>query len=391
MQLGDARSGKMAENIIGFARTLRRAGLPMDSARIGFGLRAAVLVGLETKADLRAALHATLVCRQQDQAVFEQLFDAYFRNPDLTQQLLAQMLPKTTEAAPKPKRLARAQEALAAVRAAMNHQPREEEKIQFDAALSASDRERLRHADFESLSASEFRLVERLAREIPLPWPQLNARRMQSAAHGVRLDWRRTLRESARYDGELLSMPYLSRRLEPLPVLLLIDVSGSMERYARLMLAFLHQSTKRVARSVFAFGNHLTNLNPVFRLSDTDAMLEGANRLINDFASGTQIGASLAELRRTQSRQLVGRRTIVLLISDGLDTGSAEQLEAELDWLRRNCRSLLWLNPMLRFEEYQPTARGAAALQKKADGVLTMHSLAQLEDLARGLVQLVKR
>ena len=391
MQLGDARSGKMAENIIGFGRTLRRAGLPMDSARIGVGLQAAILVGIETKADLRAALQATLVCRQQDLVVFEQLFDAHFRNPELTQQLLTQMLPKTTEAAPKPKRLARAQEALAAVRAAVNSQPREEEKIEFDAALSASDRERLRHADFESLSASEFRLVERLAREITLPWPQLSARRLQSASHGVRLDWRRALRESARYDGELLALPYLSRRLEPLPVLLLIDVSGSMERYARLMLAFLHQSTRRVARSVFAFGNHLTDLNPAFRLADTDAMLEQANRSISDFAGGTQIGASLAELRRTQHRQLVGRRTVVLLISDGLDTGGSEQLATELDWLKRNCRSLLWLNPMLRFDQYQPTAQGAAALQKKADGMMAIHNLAQLEDLARSLVQLIKR
>ena len=391
MQLGDARSGKMAENIIGFGRTLRRAGLPMDSARIGVGLQAALLVGIEAKADLRAALQATLVCRQQDQVVFDQLFDAYFRNPELTQQLLAQMLPKVTQANPKPKRLARAQEALAAVRAAVNSPPRAEEKIQFDAALSASDRVRLRHADFESLSASEFRLVEQLAREIALPWPQLSARRLQSASHGVRLDWRRALRESSRYDGELLALPYLSRRLEPLPVLLLIDVSGSMERYARLMLAFLHQCTRRVARSVFAFGNHLTDLNPAFRLTDTDAMLEQANRLIRDFAGGTQIGASIAELRRTQSRQLVGRRTVVLLISDGLDTGSSEQLESELGWLKRNCRSLLWLNPMLRFDEYQPAARGAATLQKKADGVLAIHNLARLEDLARSLVRLVKR
>jgi hypothetical protein len=174
-------------------------------------------------------------------------------------------------------------------------------------------------------------------------------------------------------------------------VLLLIDVSGSMERYARLMLAFLHHSTQRVARSVFAFGNHLTDLNPAFRLTDTDAMLVQANRLISDFAGGTQIGASLAELRRTQSRQLVGRRTVVLLISDGLDTGRPEQLAAELDWLKRNCRSLLWLNPMLRFDQYQPTAHGAKALQKKADGVLAIHNLERLEELARSLVQLVKR
>lgn len=391
MLLGDARSGKMAENIIGFGRTLRRAGLPMDSARISLGLQSALLVGFEQKEDFRSALRATLVCRAQDQEVFEQLFEAYFRNPELTQQLLAQMLPKTTEATPKPKRRARAQEALAAVRAAVKQTPREDEKIQFDAALSASDRLRLRHADFESLSASEFRLVELLARELTLPWPQIGARRLRSAAKGVRLDWRRARSESMRHDGELLKLPYLSRRRESLPVLILIDVSGSMERYARLMLAFLHQSTKRVPRAIFAFGNHLTDLNSVFRLSDTDKMLEGANRLISDFAGGTQMGASLAELRSAQQRQLVGLRTVVLLISDGLDTGLPEQLEAELGWLKRNCRSLLWLNPLLRFGEYEPRAGGAQVLQKKADGMLAIHNLEHLEDLARGVASILRQ
>ena len=390
MLLGDARVGKMAENVIGFGRTLRRAGLPMDSARIGLALQSALLVGLEQKHDFYAALRATLVCRQQDQQVFDQLFDAYFRNPELTQQLLAQMLPKTTEAAPKPKRLARAQEALAAVRAAVNQPARQDEKIEFDAAMSASDRLRLQHADFESLSASEFRLVERLAREMALPWPTHGARRMQRSVRGTRLDWGRTLRDSMRYDGELLTLPYLSRRHTPLPVLILIDVSGSMERYARLMLAFLHQSTRAVSRSVFAFGNHLTDLSAVFRLADTDAMLEGSNRLISDFAGGTQIGASLAQLRLQYHRQLIGRRTVVLLISDGLDTGTADALAHELSWLKRNCRSLLWLNPLLRYEGYQPTARGAQVLQKKADATFAIHNLAHLEELAQSLASVLK-
>lgn len=392
MLLGDARAGKMAENIVGFGRTLRRAGLPMDSARLGLALQSALLVGVEHKQDFQAALQATMVCRQQDQEVFEQLFAAYFRNPELTQQLLAQLLPKTTEASAKPKRRARAQEALTAVRAAASQQaPREDEQLQFDAAMTASARVRLHHADFESLSASEFRLVERLAREIALPWPRFGARRLQPSARGARLDWSRTLRQAARYEGELLTFPYLTRRPEPLPLLILIDVSGSMERYARLMLAFLHQSTRSVTRSVFAFGNQLTDLNAAFRLTDTDEMLAGANRLISDFAGGTQIGASLAELRLRHSRHLVGRRTVVLFISDGLDTGCAEDLQQELKWLGRNCRSLLWLNPLLRFEGYQPTASGAQVLQKQADGMLAIHNLAHLEELAKGLVGLLKR
>ena len=163
-----------------------------------------------------------------------------------------------------------------------------------------------------------------------------------------------------------------------------------MERYARLMLAFLHQSTRAVSRSVFAFGNHLTDLSAVFRLADTDAMLEGSNRLISDFAGGTQIGASLAQLRLQYHRQLIGRRTVVLLISDGLDTGTADALAHELSWLKRNCRSLLWLNPLLRYEGYQPTASGAQVLQKKADATFAIHNLAHLEELAQSLASVLK-
>ena len=391
MQLGDARVGKMADNIVGFARTLRRAGFPMDSERISVALESALLIGLDDKQDFRAALEATMVCRQQDREVFDQLFDAYFRNPELTQQLLAQMLPKTTEAAPSPKRRARTQEALAAIISNNSKASVEEDTIDFDAAMTASAQVRLRHADFESLSASEFKLVQRLACEIPLPWPRVPARRTQRSRSGARVDWAHTLRESARLDGELLSLPYLARRTQALPVLILIDVSGSMERYARLMLAFLHQSTRGLARSVYAFGNQLTDLNSAFRHTDSDVMLATANELIQDFAGGTQIGHSLEQLRLTQHRQLIGRRTVVLLITDGLDTGEPSVLAQELAWLKRNCRSLLWLNPLLRFEHYAPSAGGASVLKKYADGMLAIHDLAHLEDLAQSLAKLVKQ
>ena len=391
MQLGDARVGKMADNIVGFARTLRRAGFPMDSERISVALESSLLIGLEDKQDFRAALEATMVCRQQDLEVFEQLFDAYFRNPELTQQLLAQMLPKTTEAAPSPKRRARTQEALAAITANNSRAKVEEDSVDFDAAMTASTQVRLRHADFESLSASEFKLVQRLACEIPLPWPRVPARRTQRSRSGARVDWAHTLRESACLDGELLSLPYLARRTQALPVLILIDVSGSMERYARLMLAFLHQSTRGLARSVYAFGNQLTEMNSAFRHADADVMLATANELIQDFAGGTQIGHSLEQLRLTQHRQLIGRRTVVLLITDGLDTGEPTALAQELAWLKRNCRSLLWLNPLLRFEHYAPSAGGASVLKKYADGMLAMHDLAHLDDLAQSLAELVKQ
>ncbi|CAN7565919.1 VWA domain-containing protein [Acidovorax sp. LjRoot74] len=398
-QLGDARTGKLADNLSGFGRTLRRAGVRVDAARMALAQQAVMLVGLQRE-DFCAALEAVLVSREQDRLVFRELFDAYFKNPNVAQKLLAQMLPSAESKAEPAKRRPRVSEALAPVRAARNAPPpREEDKVDFDAAMTASDLQRLRQADFNQLSASEYILVERLAREIPLPLPHYAARRTRPGARGHRPHWPGAMHLAARSGGEVLRVPLLQRRQQALPLLVLVDVSGSMERYARLLLAFLHAATAprrtgamgAVRRDVFAFGTGLTDLTPAFRLADTDAMLQVASHAINDFAGGTRMGDSLAQLRQQHARRLVGRRTLVLLISDGLDTGTPEVLVQELAWLRRHCGRLLWLNPLLRFEGYAPTARGAAELHRQAHGMLAVHNLSRLQDLAASLASVLRQ
>ncbi|MDB5896570.1 MAG: hypothetical protein JWP41_172, partial [Ramlibacter sp.] len=384
--LGDARCGKFADNIAGFGRALRRAGLRIDSSRIALAQQAAQLVGVEDKADLGAAMEAVLVSREQEREIFRELFDAFFRDPALAHKLLAQMLPSNQGQAEASKRRPRVSEALAPQKRFGGGNPKPDKEVEFDAAMTSSDMDRLRHSDFNALSIGEFRLVERLARDIALPLPQLEMRRMRPGGRGARLHWARTLRQAAHTGGELMVLRRMQRRAEPLPLLVLIDVSGSMERYARLLLAFLHAATRgHRRRDVFAFGTHLTDLTPAFRIADTDAMLIAANSVIEDFAGGTRLGDSLATLRLRHARRLVGRRTLVLVISDGLDTGEPEDLGRELDWLTHRCRRLLWLNPLLRFEGYAPLARGAAVLHRHAHAMLAVHDLSKLEDLAASL------
>jgi uncharacterized protein with von Willebrand factor type A (vWA) domain len=391
MQLGDARTGKLADNIAAFGRALRRAGVPMDSSRIALAQKAAMETGLDRKDDLAAALECVLIGQEKDRTVFAQMFEAFFRNPELAHKLLAQMLPQTQESAKAtvPRR-ARVQEALRAVAQAKNRPPAKDEEVELDAAMSASQAIRLHHADFQSLNASEYRLVEQLARSIPLALPHIKGRRTQTGPIGHRMDWTRALRDAARQGGELIRLPLLQRRKQPLPLLILIDVSGSMERYARLMLAFLHQSTRQVPRSVFAFGTELTDLTGPFRMADTDDMLLAVSEKIPDFAGGTRLGLSLGQLRAHHQRQLMGRRTIVLLITDGLDTGSTSDLSQELAWLKRHCRKLLWLNPLLRFDGYAPIASGAQVLNRHADGMVAIHNMARLQDLAQAIMRLLK-
>jgi uncharacterized protein len=394
MLLGDARAGKLADNITGFGRALRRAGVRVDSARIALAEDAALAVGIGAKDDLGAALEAVMISREQDRLVFRELFDAYFRDPEMARKLLAQLLPSAAGQAQPGTRRPRVRDALAPQKTygqPARPAPKEQE-LEFDAAMTASSLERLRHADFNALSGAEYRLMERLARDVQLPLPHFAARRTYPAAAGARLHWPGAMHHAARTGGELMDLPRLRRREQPLPLLVLVDVSGSMERYARLLLAFLHAATRRhPRREVFAFGTRLTDLTPAFRIADTDQMLAVAGAAIADFAGGTQLGASLASLHQQHARRLVGRRTLVLIITDGLDTGEPQQLAQELAWLRRASRRLLWLNPLLRFDGYAPSARGAALLHAQAHGMLAVHNIERLEQLAASLAALMKR
>jgi hypothetical protein len=397
MRLGDARTGKLAGNIAGFGRALRRAGVRVDAARIALATEAAQLVGVERREDLGAALEAVLVAREQDRLVFRELFDAFFRDPGMAQKLLAQMLPRGEGTAEPSRRRPRVQEALAPRKAPGQGEPaKPDRELRFDAAMTASDLQRLRHADFNGLSAAEYRLVERIARDIGLEVPTVPGRRTQAGTRGARPHWPGAMRQAARTGGELVHLPRRQRRAQPLPVLVLVDVSGSMERYARLLLAFLHAATQSRRGGggrcdVFAFGTHLTDLGPAFRLADTDAMLAAASAAIDDFAGGTRLGDSLATLRTRHARRLVGRRTLVLLITDGLDTGEPEPLARELAWLRLHCRRLLWLNPLMRFSGYAPVARGAAQLHRHAHGMLAVHNIETLEQLAGSVAAVMAR
>lgn len=398
MQLGDARSGKLSDNISAFGRSLRRAGVRVDSAQIALAQRAALLVGMQSKADLSAALEPVLISAVQDRAVFRELFEAYFKDPNMGAKLLAQMLPTAQGSAEPSKRRPRVREALSPKKSLGQTAatPKPDKEFEFDAAMTASDLHSLKNADFNALTASEYHLVERLARNVALPMPCVKGRRLERAALGARLDWRQSLGQAARTDGELMHLPRMARRQQPLPLMIMVDISGSMERYARMLLTFLHAATRehagqRIARDVFAFGTHLTDLSACFRIRDPDDMLAQCNAAIADFAGGTRLGHALHTLHQQHARRLLGARTVVLLISDGLDTGEPDVLTQELAWLKRHCRRLLWLNPLLRFDGYAPLARGAAALHAQADGMLAVHNLAKLEDLAQSISDVLKR
>lgn len=378
----------LAENIVHFARVLRTAGLAVGPDRVLHAIEAVELVGLDRREDVRAALAAVMLDRHEQQALFDAAFDAFWRDPKLLERLMHLLLPKVTGRGEKPRerRSQRLEDALAAPRtsAPPPPAPADETRHAFEAAMSFSDRERLQRADFESMTAAEYALAQRLASQIELPLAPVTRRRHESASRG-RIDLRASLRDMVRAPHTLTPRCTRPRRETP-PVVVLLDISGSMERYSRLFLYFVHGLMRRHARvHALTFGTRLTPITRCLRERDPDVALQRADAQVQDWKGGTRIASNLAEFNQRWARRLLGGSAAVLLVTDGLDRDDAGDLDRAAAALRRHAHQLVWLNPLLRYDGFEPKARGVQALLPHVDRHLPVHNLVSLADLGRAL------
>lgn len=371
----------MAANVMHFCRALRAAGLPVGTGRTIDAARAVARAGLRRRDDFYWTLHASLVDRRDRKPVFDRVFQAFWGMPALMEALAEDAPPASGGAVRAPEPGAR--RAADALRAgAEAPAPR----IVFDAALTASAREVLRKRDFERMSAEEFARARRAARAIALRVAPQPTRRFRADDRGPRIDARRTLRAAARRGGEIAALARRRRALAPPPLVALCDISGSMGRYSRLLLHFVHALANDRARvRAFVFGTRLTDVSRHLRRRDPDAALDAVAGAVEDWSGGTRIGAALAAFNRDWSRRVLGRGAIVLLITDGLDRGAGAGLAAAMDRLRRSCRRLVWLNPLLRYEGFEPKASGVRVMLPRVDSHRPVHNLDSLEALADAL------
>jgi uncharacterized protein with von Willebrand factor type A (vWA) domain len=379
----------LARNIVHFARVLRDAGLPVGPDRVLAALQAVECVGLERRADVHAALGAVMIDRHEQQPLFDAAFDAFWRDPKLLEQMMLQLLPKISGRGDKPRapRSNRLADALAAPRAAPQNHPAPataQQEVQFDARFTFSERERLQHADFETMTAEEFALAQQLAQRLPLPFDAVRCRRHEGAARG-RIDLRATMLRMAREPHTMT--PRFSRpREEWPPLVVLLDISGSMDRYARLLLHYAHGLARRLVRvQVFTFGTRLTDISRCLRDRDPDLALQRADERVQDWRGGTRIASCLDEFNRRWARRVLGGNAAVLLMTDGLDRDEHGDLAAAAARLHRAAHQVVWLNPLLRFDGFEPRAAGVRALLPHVDRFLPVHNLASLADLARAL------
>jgi len=371
-----------------FARLLRAAGLRIGPDRVVDCVKALEMAGAcefpLRREDWYWTMSAVLLSRNEQRPIFDQAFRIFWRDPKLAERMMQLMLPQAYGRAPKPEE--QQSQRLTDALFSQKQQEAKTEKVELEARLTFSSREVLQRMDFDTMSAAELAEAKKLIAELRLPLPVIKTRRFHVERNGRRIDLRKTLRESLRGGGDVIPLVRAApRELHP-PLVVLCDISGSMNPYSRMFLHFLHAITNDRDRvSVFVFGTRLTNITRQLRHRDVDVAMARVAEAIKDWSGGTRIGASLREFNWRWSRRVLGQNACVLLVSDGLDREAGEGLGDEMERLAKSCRYLAWLNPLLRYEKFEARPAGVRAMLPHVDLFLPVHNLDSLLDLAKAL------
>ncbi|MEQ8586249.1 MAG: VWA domain-containing protein [Thalassobaculaceae bacterium] len=381
--------GKLVENLMHFGRTLRAAGLPVGPGKVLDAVEAVRVAGIVNRRDFYWTLHAVFVNRRDQREIFDQAFHVFWRNPRLLERMMQMIVPEfrgdPDEDREKGEEMnRRLAEALKSESPADGEaREPEEQEIELDAAMTWSDRELLREMDFEKMSAEEILRAKQIIRDMRLPIAEIKTRRFRPAPHGRRLDLRRTMSATMRSGGDEIDLQRRKRRTRRPPLVVLCDISGSMSRYSRMLLHFMHAITNDRDRvHTFLFGTRLTNVTRYLRHTDVDEALVQVGDVVNDWSGGTRIGHCLHEFNRYWGRRVLTQGAIVVLITDGLDREVGAGLNKEMERLHKSCRRLIWLNPLLRYDGFAPKSQGVRAILPHVDDFRPVHSLDSLEQLA---------
>ncbi len=379
----------LLSNLIGFPRYLRRLGLSVGTSQTLDFLRALQWVDLTDRPAVYSAAQATLVKRAKDLKLFRRAFSFYWSAESELGGLLDEV-ERSGERSPgssvrPPSRDAGAADGVDSLDSA-------EGEAGEAARRSYSAVEVLRHKDFSDLDEDERRALRWMIAELNVSLGRRRSRRW-TAGSGDRLDFRRSVRLNLRYGGEWLAWARRSPRHKERPLVVLADVSGSMELYTHILLQFIYGLVRlhRAAVEAFVFGTRLTRITRTLEQGSPEQALRRVSEKVPDWSGGTRIGRALREFNVDWARRVLGRGATVLLVSDGWDRGDPDVLRREIARLQRSAARLIWLNPLLGSSGYEPLTRGMQAALPHVDDFLPIHNFASLEDLARHLENLAVR
>ena len=375
--------GRMAGNIMRFARLLRAAGLPVGPGKVLDAIRAVNLVGFGNRGDFHSCLFAIFVSRREQRELFDQAFHIFWRNPAFMERMLGAMLP--TVPGDDGERAVEMRRRLAdAMSAGGKLTETAEDRLELHGSLTSSLSEVLRERDFEDMSSAELDQAKRAIAQLRLPRDRIATRRFRPDPRGRILDRRASLRAMTR-PGEGAPLKFSSRRERQPPLVVLCDVSGSMSTYSRMFLHFMHAIAAQRRVHSFVFGTRLTHITRQLIHRDVDAALERISGEVRDWSGGTRIGNCLHLFNKHWARRVLAQNATTLILSDGLERDDAERLDAEMERLAKSSRRLIWLNPLLRWDGFEPLAQGVKTMLPHVNDFRPAHNLQTLNDLARAL------
>jgi uncharacterized protein with von Willebrand factor type A (vWA) domain len=378
-------SGKLAENILYFARALRAAGLPVGPGSVVDAIAAVEAARIGEREDFYAALHAVFVKKHEHSTIFAQAFQLFWKRRGFLEQLIAAMSPMA-----EPMQQQKPQAGAARVAAAL-FRPNQDEAppkpaIEIDARLTMSSQEILQRKDFAQMTAAEIAAAEKAIDRLVLTDDEVKTRRFVRNERGWRIDPRRTFRKSLRAGGAFIDLAHRTRAIRHPPIVAICDISGSMSDYTRVFLHFLHALTEKRGRvATFLFGTRLTNVTRALRARDADEALARCSSDVKDWSGGTRIADSLHRFNRDWSRRVLAQGAVVLLFSDGLERDGNHLLTAEMERLQKSSRRLIWLNPLLRYDGFEAKAAGIRAMLPYVSEFRAIHNLHAISDLVRSL------
>jgi uncharacterized protein with von Willebrand factor type A (vWA) domain len=377
----------LAPNLAAFGRLLRRTGLPVGPTETLAAMDALTRIDIGDRRQFYAALRAVMLRRREHFEIFDQAFQLFWRDPEADKHA-AMMAMLEGQKAPPEKPPPAARRLAEAMQGGPKPQPKppEERPPEIDTTATVSAAERLQGMDFEAMSAADIANAKREIRKLVLPLDERRTRRFRPDPSGPVADLRATVRDSLRTGGEILGLSRRRRVTRPPPLVALCDISGSMARYAQVLIHFLHAlANDRERVSTFLFGTRLSNVTRQLRHRDAEVAFEQVAKAVPDWSGGTRIGESLARFNRDWSRRVLGQGAVVLLITDGLDRDGAEGLAEATERLHHSCRRLIWLNPLLRYAAFEPKSQGIRAMLPHVDEFRPVHNLESLRALVASL------
>lgn len=375
----------LLDNIITFVHMLRRVGLPVSSEQTMDFSQALTLVDIGNREQVYYAARCLLVNRVEHLRLFDTLFNRFWDNHIKPN---AQRKSQKAPLAPRHKRPKKPMFISYMARKAQEHEPEIEV---LDKSGTYSNADVMQHKDFSSMTDEELESVKRLMQSMRWQISLRQTRRFVPHNKGTRLQMRRVLASAVKYGGVPLKLVWQKRKIKQRPLILIADISGSMEKYSRLVLQFfycLSHNLKNV--ECFVFGTRLTRITPALKLKNIDLALSEAAFHVVDWSGGTRIGESLHYFNREWSRRVLRRGAITLIVSDGWERGNTEQLKREMRYLQLRCHRLIWLNPLLGKNTYQPLVEGMQVALQHVDDFLPIHNLNSLSMLSNHL-QLIKK